>query len=158
MKKLPYKEGDIFAVPLKGGGYGWGVVARHSPGGKIVLGYFFGGPTTEVPQESAIPNLRPEDALLVVRFGDLSLYRGDWKIVGGVSPWNRQQWPIPSFKIEDPLLGEQVWKVRYFPDDPARELGRERLATEETLETAALWGAGAVEIALSKLAGARLTN
>jgi hypothetical protein len=40
--KLPYSEGSVFLVPLRKGGYARGVVARASPKGKGLLGYFFG--------------------------------------------------------------------------------------------------------------------
>ena len=38
-RKLPYSEGDVFAVPLPDGGYGVGVVTRMDGKGSV-LGYF----------------------------------------------------------------------------------------------------------------------
>jgi hypothetical protein len=37
----PCEEGDLFAVPLRDGGYGIGVVARVGRRG-VLVGYFFG--------------------------------------------------------------------------------------------------------------------
>src|SRR5213592_3499242 len=47
-RKLPYREGDVFAVPLQDGAYGIGVVARMDREG-AVLGYFFDRRYESVP-------------------------------------------------------------------------------------------------------------
>ncbi len=49
-QNLPYQEGDWFAVPLRSGGYGVGLVAR-APGNGIVLGCFFGTRYDTLPKE-----------------------------------------------------------------------------------------------------------
>ncbi len=41
MKKLPYKEGTWFAVPLKCGGHAVGIATRIAPKGRVLLAYFF---------------------------------------------------------------------------------------------------------------------
>lgn len=151
--KLPYKEGDIFAVPLKTGGFGLGVVARCPAQGKVLLGYFFAGPKTEPPKVGGVPNLRADDAVLIARFGDLSLYRRDWPVVGHISDWDRRDWPMPSFALQDPLSSKRAWKITYSEDDPAQEVNREPAGPDSHLQPAALYGAGAVEIALSELVG-----
>ncbi len=79
MKKLPYKEGDWFAVPLGNDRYGVGVIARAAPRGKILLGYFFDRFFQGIPQLSRLEDLTPDKAIEVVRFGDLSLFNREWR-------------------------------------------------------------------------------
>jgi len=43
MQEPSYSEGDWFAVPLRGGGFAAGVIARAMPRKEgVLLGYFFG--------------------------------------------------------------------------------------------------------------------
>lgn len=73
--RLPYKDADWFAVPLREGrGFGAGVVARHDGRGGVI-GYFFGVRFDEVPSIADIEGLRPSEALRVMRFGDLRLIK-----------------------------------------------------------------------------------
>jgi hypothetical protein len=72
MPGLSYSIGDVFGVPLVGGGFGTVVVARANRGG-ILLGYFFGPSRTTLPAESDIAELDPRDAVLVRKFGHLGL-------------------------------------------------------------------------------------
>lgn len=48
-KRLPYREGTWFALPLRKGGYAVGVVARMAPRGRIILAYFFGPKRNQIP-------------------------------------------------------------------------------------------------------------
>ncbi len=64
MKKLPYREGDWFAVPLQDGDYAVGLVARCPRGGKVFLGYFFGPRRKRMPNLKDLQGLTAEDALL----------------------------------------------------------------------------------------------
>ncbi len=151
-KRLPYKEGSVFLVPLRAGGYARGVVARSGPRGKLLLGYFYGPKQAE--PDSNLQGLRPEVALLRIRFGDLGLYRGDWKVIGEVAPWNRAEWPIPEFLWSDPL-GVIPDEVVVYTDEnfETGALGRrERRSTiPPGLERDGLSGSGAVEIKLTNL-------
>jgi len=97
MAKLPYKEGTWFAVPLRGGGYATGLVARHIPGeGKIVLAYFFGPKRQTIPSMEELEGLTPDMAIKVIRVGDLGLFEGSWPIVGDSPKWQRERWPMPA--------------------------------------------------------------
>ena len=63
-----YGEGDWFAVPLREGGFAAGVVARANPKA-VLLGYFFGPRRAAVPSVEEVSRLRPDDAVLVGKFG-----------------------------------------------------------------------------------------
>lgn len=73
MKSLPYREGSLFAVPLRKGGYAAGLVARMAPQGKIILAYFFGRKFETVPSLSDISSMRAADSVKCLRVGDLGL-------------------------------------------------------------------------------------
>src|SRR5829696_9606591 len=93
---LPYEEGDWFAVPLRDYGYGVGIVARMDGKGGV-LGYFFEPRRIEVPVLDDLDALCAADAFLVRRFGDLSLIRREWPVIGRAPEWDRPLWPIPAF-------------------------------------------------------------
>lgn len=146
---LPYHEGTWFAVPLRSGGFGLGRVTRMAPEGKVLVGYFFGPRRRTAPTLSNTFGLTPQDASLVVRFGDLSLVQGDWRILGDAGPWDRSQWPTPDFLREDPLSG-QAWRVRYDDDYPNIVVDETLVSPKTALGRDGLFGAGAVEIALDR--------
>ena len=79
-KKLP-SEGAVFLVPLRGGGYGTGVLARVTGEGHC-FGYFF-GPPVQSREEVDCDALNPGRAILVGKFGDLEFRRGNWEVIGG---------------------------------------------------------------------------
>jgi hypothetical protein len=147
--KLPYREGDWFQVPLRNGGVGVGLVARSGPRGKVLLGYFFGPRREEGPELSQLAGLRPEDAALVARFGDLGLIRGEWPILGRLDSWDRGHWPAPKFARTEEVSG-RVWEVEYADDDPNRVVAERPLAEPGGRPRDQLFGAGAVEIALGR--------
>jgi hypothetical protein len=149
--KLPYQEGTWFAVPLLKGGYGIGLIARSTTIGKVLLGYFFGPRRESVPPVSDLICLRPTDAILVIRFGDLALYRKEWPIIGYSSKWERGDWVMPQF-IRNELLAKRVWKVYRSDTDPSI-VDKEELVTNNniSLERDSLWGSGAVEKGLTNI-------
>ena len=149
---LPYKEGTLFGVPLRRGGYGVGVVARTSPQGKILLAYLFGPAWKRIPSVDEVKNLRPQDALRVARVGDLSLIDKTWPIIGQVQSWRREEWPMPPFVRYEELTGRS-FRVVYDDDDPDKVL-REELVPPGTAEQGpkdGLMGAGFVEKVLTSL-------
>ena len=150
--KLPYKEGTLFAVPLRRGGYAVGVVARTSTPKGIVLTYFFGPAREEVPAEEELYNLRPQNALQVVRVGDLSLINTTWPIVGQLKAWKREEWAMPSFVRRDDIM-KKAWRVQYSDTDANLLAFEEPMSyTQGTeFERDAVLGAGAAEIRLTKL-------
>ena len=153
-KRLPYKEGSVFFVPLRSGGHGRGVIARSGPRGKILLGYFFGPKIRD--ERVSLDGLLPRDAIVSLRFGDLGLLRGDWKLIGEIAPWSRADWPIPEFLWSDALnvIPDQV--VVYTDEDFDKGgIGRQerRNFILPGLQRDGLSGSGAVEIKLSRLLG-----
>lgn len=143
-----YGEGDMFCVPLRTSGVCLGVIARLSKDRKIVLGYFFGEKLPSCPD--APPYSQPQNAFKVAMFGALSLRDGSWPTIGRVPDWNRQNWPVPKFIRRDPL-SKRAWLVSYSDDDPSWLVGEEPCGFDsDAYETDSLWGAGFVEIVLTR--------
>jgi hypothetical protein len=149
---LPYSESSVFLVPLRNGGYARGVVARASPEGKGVLGYFF-GPRLSSGGDAEWGDLDPAEAILCVRFGDLGLINGEWPILGKVLNWNRSMWPMPDFVRRDPLGRLRPVLVRYSDDDPMRIEAEYSIEDDSGMLLDSASGYGAVEIKLTKLLG-----
>jgi len=145
-----YQEGDWFAVPLREGGFAIGVVARSNPKAAL-LGYFFGPRRYEAPQLEEAASLRPEDAVLVGKFGHLGLPQGKWPILGQLNGWDRTKWPMPVFVRYEELTG-RTFQVFYDADDPAKLLGEKQVESAATGQNPedGLMGAGYVEIVLTK--------
>jgi hypothetical protein len=82
VRRLPYGDGDWFAVPLRAdAGFAVGVVARHDRRGGVI-GYFFQGRFSVVPLLGSLCSLEARDAVRVMRFGDLGLVKGQWPVLG----------------------------------------------------------------------------
>lgn len=150
--KVPYQEGDWFAVPLRDGGYVIGLVARAAPGGKILLGYFFGPRRDRVPTLTELGPLQASRAALIAQFGDLGLIERSWPIIGHFDVWNRKAWPMPRFVRTDAVSG-QTRLVEYADDDPSHEVAVTPLLGGTPIDQPkdGLLGAGAVELRLTKL-------
>lgn len=153
--KLPYAEGDWFAVPLRNGGYAVGLIARSGPSGKVLFGYFFGPKRDKLPTIDEVHGLTATHAILIGQFGDLGLLKGRWPILGGASRWEREAWPMPSLARIDVVSGA-ARKVTYSEDDPNRPIRETTCDPEEArqLPRDSLMGAGAVEIRLTNLLSA----
>ncbi len=151
MKKLPYREGSLFAVPLREGGYAVGVVARMAPAGRIILAYLFGPKRDAVPNLADVAQLQSKDAIKCLRIGDLGLMNGKWPVIGDSQYWKRHAWPVPSFVRRDDL-SNRAWRVTYSDSDPDK-LEREESVTYEIdgLEENGLYGCGAAELLMTKL-------
>ncbi|HQZ15389.1 MAG TPA: immunity 26/phosphotriesterase HocA family protein [Vicinamibacteria bacterium] len=150
--RLPYEEGDWFAVPLRNRGFGVGVVARSGPSGRVLFGYFFGPRREAVPAIDELRGYAAEQAVLVGQFGDLGLMNGTWRILGRQDPWERSAWPMPPMARVDVVSG-QARKVTYSQDDPNQAISETPCGLEEArlLPRDSLMGAGAVEIRLTSL-------
>jgi hypothetical protein len=151
MRQLSYQQGSWFAVPLKNGGYGTGVVARVAPGGRIILAYLF-GPKRALPATLAeVAELRPGDAVRRLRTGDLGLVNRSWPLIGTQPDWRAEEWPMPPFIRRADTL-KRAWRAFYLDADPGK-LEREESVPYETdhLESDSLYGYGATEILLTKL-------
>lgn len=151
MASVKYREGDWFAVPLRGAGFAVGLVARANPGG-VLLGYFFGPLRSEVPALEDIAHLRASDAVLVQKFGHLGIVQGKWPLLGRLDGWDRRKWPTPVLVRYEELTGRS-FQVFYDDDDPARVLREKQVAPGEAEQAPkdGLMGAGFAEGALTRL-------
>lgn len=151
MKQLPYTEGTWFAVPDRSGTFAVGVVARTTTKGKVILTYLFNRRSSSLPTIEQCVGLRSEEAALVLRIGDLGLVQGEWPIIGQGRDWNGADWPMPKFIRRD-VLSNRAWLVTYADEDPNEVVAEEPWNTADTtIGRDSLYGAGAVEIALSHL-------
>jgi hypothetical protein len=149
--KQSYQEGSWFAVPLLDGGYGWGLVARLSPGSKIMLAYLFGPKLARLPSLEELNTLQPHDAVKVLRCGDMALASGHWRVLGDIEMWNPAMWPVPQFLRRADAL-KRAWRVTYADADPSRSEREESVPYEtEGLEADSLYGYGSAELLLTKL-------
>ena len=149
MKKLPYREGTWFAVPLEGGGFGTGIVARSGPRGRILLAYFFGPKRSSVPALAEVESLKAQDAVLAIKISDLGLFKGMWPIIGNAEVWQRSDWPMPVFVRRE---GRYAWLVHYADDYPNRVEAEEPAPPnfEAHLRIDSIYGFGAAEFHLTK--------
>lgn len=150
-RQLPYKEGDCFCLPLRGGGFGRGVVARIDGKG-IVFAYLLGPRLERADQAVLDGSIQPRNAALMARVGDLGLLEGHWPIVGHLEPWDPSEWRLPPFLHVDE--GATHGFLRHY-DDSLRFVKEERVDLAEVAKGAlprdALLGYGAAEIRLTKL-------
>ena len=153
MAKVNYREGDWFAVPLRDGAFGMGIVARANPKGAL-LGYFFGPRHADVPSLADVADLKPADAILVRKFGDLGLVQKEWPILGRLDGWDRTEWSMPVFVRYEELTGRS-FRVFYDDDDPNKLVREEQVepGADEQGPKDGLMGAGFAEKALTSLLG-----
>jgi hypothetical protein len=150
-KRLPYRDGQLVAVPLRDdGGYAVGLIAAHDGRGAVV-GYFFNQRFVDPPPLDEANALGPSEVLRVVRFGDLGLLNGGWIVIGDYVGWQPSEWPVPAFGRREP--SGRAFKVIYSTADlrgPARE---EAISEDECdrLPRDALSGSGSVERVLTHL-------
>ena len=152
--KINYCLGTCFAVPLRGGGYARGVVARMSGNGGV-FGYFFGPKIDSEKDLSIDENWKARDAVLAQRFGDLGLVENEWKTLGTLPGFKPEDWPMPEFvRYNDD--GSMAFISRY--DDETLDFVRERKvpaaeACDPSLLPDGVAGFGAVELRLTALLG-----
>ena len=153
MKKLPYKEGTWFIVPLKCEGFAVGIAARVAPRGKILLAYFFGPQRDKIPKLEELSSLTADQAILTLMVGDLGLINGQWQIIGQHENWKREDWPMIDFVRREEREIPVYYLVKYSDDDPSKRPLETQITLEESigLQTDSLSGFGAAEIKLSKL-------
>ena len=146
-----YQEGSFFAVPLLSGGYGAGLVARLSPGSKIMLAYLFGPRQDGLPDLARLKSLTAQDAIKVLRVGDMALASGHWRVLGDIADWNPAMWPMPQFLRRADAL-KRAWRVTYSDADPSRSEREESVPYDtQGLETDSLYGYGSTELLLTRL-------
>jgi hypothetical protein len=145
-----YPESSVFLVPLKDGGFARGVVTRTAPGGKLLVGYFF-GPRLTLQSKAVVSQLEASDAVLSLRFGDLGLFKGLWPIVGKLPSWDPAKWPMPDAVRRDPLGRIKPILIRYDDHDPSKISSEVLLEHDNGLPAEGLAGYGYVEAKLTKL-------
>ena len=150
-RKIPYKEGDFFSVPLRTSGFGLGIAARITGKGGI-LGYFFAQKYLSPPALSEISGKTSGDAIFICHLGDLGFFEGGWRIVGTPDTWCRDKWPQPSFVRTD-VITKKHFRVTYPENDFFSEIERIEITDEEAalLPSDGTWGYGAVEKRLTKI-------
>lgn len=149
---MPYREGDSFAVPLTGGGWAIAVIARIAPGGRVVVGHFFGPRLPALPAVGSLRALQPQDSILTARFGDLGIVQGKWKPLGQLGSFKREQWPMPVFYRTVPHTG-QLLRVSYRGENPNAIPDEVIISQQEAgrLPEDSLFGAAAVERVLASM-------
>ncbi len=150
--KILYSEGSVFRLPLRDSAYARGVIARLASRGRAPFGYFF-GPRLSLQDPVKVEDLRPENAISRVMFGELGLLNGEWTLHGKVPNWNRAEWPMPDFVVRDPLGFRKPVLVRYSDTDPTRVEAQYEIDDDRGLPAHSSSGYGAVEITMTKLLG-----
>jgi hypothetical protein len=118
-RELDYRVGDWFMVPVEGGGWVTGVVARMNGTGDV-FGYFFAPRQAIRPAPGDVESFRADDAAWLGMFGDLGLVSGRWQVCGRVGGFTREGWPMPGFVNYSELDG-RYWKQWYDEDTFARQ-------------------------------------
>ena len=151
-KKLPYKEGDWFAVPLKQGGYALGLAARVTSGGGI-LGYFFAPRHDTIPVVEDTQGLRADDAIFIGKFGDLGLLNDEWPIVYKPTECERTPWPMPAFGRVDGMEPSVAFRTVYNENSINEALREDRVAPEvaKALPEDGVFGYVALELWVGRL-------
>jgi hypothetical protein len=147
--KPVYSEGSVFLVPLQSGGYARGVIARYAPRGNILFGYFF-GPRIDKAEEANMQDILPQNAILRKRFGYLGLRGGSWIVLGKLPQWDRKDWPMPDFVMQDSLGLRPPRLIRYCDTDPAKLDKNLPLVDTQGMLPDSLAGAGFIETVLTK--------
>jgi Immunity protein 26 len=148
-ENLPYSEGTVFAVPLRSGGFARGVVARASPKGAVLFGFFF-GPKLSSLEDADLAGVEPEAAVTQMIFGDLGLVNGAWHIIGPLPEWERELWGMPDFVRRDPI-GKRAWRVRRLDSDPSVIDSEEPVNFDTNLPPNLSSAYGAVELKLTEI-------
>lgn len=111
-----YDVGDVFLVPLDGGGFVRGVVVRFDGGGEV-FGRFY-PPVIIGRNDARVDDLNASSqAILIGAFGDLGLIEEQWPVVGKIEQWEPSEWQMVSLvnsssAVEQPqpingLMGDQ---------------------------------------------------
>lgn len=149
-RRKSFANGTVFLVPLRDRGYAVGVLARNSGEGHA-FGYFF-GPRIDSGADVDIDRLEPGDAILIGKFGDLELLRGNWPEVGSIRPWDPSRWPIPPLARIDESAGK-AWLSTYDEDFNCTREEEIRVEDANYYPYDRLMGSGSVEIRLTKMLG-----
>ena len=120
--------------------------------GPVLLGYFFGPRRRRPPTAQELSSLSADRAVLIGRFGDLALAKGEWTLCSEPGHWaSREEWPMPFAYRTEEVTGRHL-REQYDANEPSR------LASCEVVEFApasvvrsGVMGAGYVEEVLNRI-------
>lgn len=96
-----HKEGDIFAIPLQGGGWGVGVLAaKRDP---FLLAWLLSHQFPHLPSADELESLSAP-VLTVRGVDDGALRRGRWPVVGNIDHFSENPWALPERPSEEAVL------------------------------------------------------
>lgn len=149
---IKYKEGQAFALPLRSDGWAIGVIARVGRRG-VLFGYFFDIHYKHLPSMKETERLTPSNAVLEARFGDLGIKRGEWIILGDMTDWNRESWPLPKFFSFGSGVAGDVLVITYNERDLVTVDRSQRASVGDTVLYLpdSMMGYGAIEIRLTEM-------
>lgn len=152
MKKSQLRPGDVFLVPMESDSPAVGVVVRTNAKG-IVFGHFFLQRFAVEVVPAGGFDLGKEQPVLTAKFGDKFLVEGKWPVVGRVTGWRDENFPLPRFSRAD-AAGAFGFITEY--DEHSFECLSEIRVPIDELEQAdlvpdRLLGAAVVEASLVKL-------
>jgi hypothetical protein len=131
-----------------------GLAARANRRKYAMLGYFF-GPLLSAPSLARAERLRAPDAVFIAIASDLGVREGSWLRLGRLPGWEsaRDDWPMPVFVRQDPILKNGYYLTWYDPDDPSESIRDEFMQTETRPPgpSDGSWGSSAVGIRLAQL-------
>lgn len=147
-KKIILKEGDVFGVPLKHGSFVIGLISRIQK--NIAIGYFFDILYDYQIDKFNYADIKKEKVILICRFSTIGIEKGEWPLVDVNFSFDKNDWPVPTFKMQDPL-SEKYFSVIF--DDSLINEKRNLISKEiaDKLYSHGLFGYGAVEKALNNL-------
>lgn len=91
-------EGNIYLLPLEAGGYAVGLIARIDKRQISIMTYFFKAILKEKLFSQALDVIEKREILDVTVSGTQTLKSGDWPVIGTLSNFKREEWPVPVFK------------------------------------------------------------
>lgn len=143
-KQTPYQEGDWFAVPLEGGTYAVGILARVPQLKKHrynLFAYFFGPKLKNIPSLAEPTSFKPSDSIYyAVCFGVTGLMSGEWPIIGRFEDWNRTKWPLPLMSaFRSQVGGSHYFLIELDDENPGEEKALHK-STEDECNN--YWGIG----------------
>ena len=154
-KKIKIKEGDLFAIPLRNGGYALGIINRMH--GEMTMGYFFDKVYPNVPAEVDASDIKSWKVILIGKFSSAGIENGEWPLLVTNFAFDRDDWPVPILKMQDPLT-DIYYAVVY--DETLLNDKRYRISKEEAdkLYGDGYYGYGAVEKRLTALLADKTSN
>ena len=144
------KEGDVFAVPLRHGDFGIGLLTHKHK--SITLGYFFNLVYDTIPSNVEASMFDRSNVVLIGKFSSLGIESGEWQLLKTSYQFKKEDWNIPTFKMQNPLT-EKYFAVVY--DETLINEDRYLITEEEArlLFSHGLYGYGALEKKLSSILG-----